>query len=154
MTHLRTQTHTILVMDKSRQNTHPNHRHPCLITISRRLPAMTLSGRQAIGPGLLSGFTGCPARGWRLPTRAHSGPQDTGASLITATAFTAAIGAGMSATMAALTTVSATSASAMRAVTGAVATSTTTVRSITLTAPMRTTATTALFTEMIEGAIG
>ena len=68
----------------------------------------------------------------------------TGAFGTTVMAFTAAIGAGTSATMAASTMALAISASATRAVIGVVATSTTTDRSITSTSLSYTTCTTAL----------
>ena len=128
LTNRPTRVRMIRVTDSSRLPMLPNRRRLCPTTISRRLPATTISGRPVIGPGLRRAITGYPARGLKLPTRAHFGPPGTGAFGITVMAFTAAIGAGTSATMAASTTASAISASAMRAVIGVVDTSTTTDR--------------------------
>ena len=140
-----TRVRMIRVTDSSRLHTLPNRRRRCPTTISRRLPATTISGRPAIGPGLHRAITGYPVRGLKHRTKVHSGPPVTGASGITVMAFTVAIGAGTSATMAASTTALAISASAMRAVTGVVATSTTTVRSTTSTCRTCTTSTIAMW---------
>ena len=100
-----TRVQMIRVTANSRMPTLLSRLRPCPTTNSHILPATTISGHPATGPGRPRAISGCPAPGLRLPTRAHFGRQATGASITTATAFTAATGADMSATMAASTTV-------------------------------------------------
>ena len=61
----------------------PSRLRLCPTTTSRRIPATTISGPPATGPGLRTAITGCPAHGLRLLTRAHSGRPATGATGIT-----------------------------------------------------------------------
>jgi len=121
-----------------------NHLLLCPTTISRMLPVKAIYGRPAIGLGVRRAITGFLGHGLRRRTKEHFGRRVIGAFGITATAFTAAIGADMSATTAALTTALAISVLGTRAVIGVAATSTTTVRSTISTRRMCTTFTNAM----------
>ncbi len=121
-----------------------NHLLLCPTTISRMLPVKAIYGRPAIGLGVRRAITGYLGHGLRRRTKEHFGRRVIGAFGITATAFTAATGVDMLATMAASTTALAILASATRAAIGVAAISTTTARSTTSTRRMCTTFTNAM----------
>ena len=116
----------IRVTESSRNTLLPSRRRPCPTTISHPLPATVISGHPDTGPGVDTAITGYPAHGWRLRTRALSGPQATGDTGTIPTGFTLVIGASTSDTMAVSITALGTSATATKAAIGVAATSTTT----------------------------